>query len=215
MLKKIVEKTTHYLLPKVVKWGMQALLKTCRWEVEGLERFCQIAQEQKCILLFWHNRLGLAPFALAKLAPQFTYTAFVSNSQDGDLLSAVIHSFKSGRTIRVPHNRRHEALRTLIRHLETKKDVVIITPDGPRGPRYVMKPGAALAATETGAHIIILNWAASRYWTFNTWDAFRLPKPFATIKVSFTSAHSYHKEAEIPLVMTSLTHKLQEYNLEE
>jgi lysophospholipid acyltransferase (LPLAT)-like uncharacterized protein len=198
-----------FMVTQIGKKAVRLLLWTCKWKVEGLDHFCQIASEEKCILLFWHNRLAIAPFILTTLAPQFTYTAFVSNSRDGDLLSSIIHSFECGRTIRVPHHSRHQALKTLIRHIEKEKDVTIITPDGPRGPRYVMKPGAALAAVESGAHVIPFNWTASKYWTFNTWDALRLPRPFSTIKISFESSLQFQN---IPLeeVKDILASRMQE-----
>jgi lysophospholipid acyltransferase (LPLAT)-like uncharacterized protein len=206
--KRYLSKMSNFLLPKIAKILMGLLLWTCRFEVKGLENFCEMAKTKKCLLLFWHNRLALAPFILTRLAPQLTYAAFVSNSRDGDLLAAIIHSFSCGRTIRVPHNNRHEALRHLIKHIETENDVVIITPDGPRGPSYVMKPGAALAAVETGAHVIPFDWKASGYWIFNTWDKLRLPKPFSTINISFDAAQTFQEKADLNSVIETLTQKL-------
>lgn len=164
---------------------IKALLWTCHWEVDGLDYFKKIADHEKCILILWHNRLAIIPSILYKFAPHFIYTAFVSKSRDGDLISAVIHSYAAGKTIRVAHNARHQALRELMRYLEEKKEVIIMTPDGPRGPRYEAKPGVALAAIKTQAHIVPLTWTSSRFWEFKTWDRLRLPKPFSTIKVTF------------------------------
>lgn len=140
---------------------------------------------KKCILMLWHNRLVLAPFALYKFAGEFIYAAVISKSRDGELLDAVMRSYKHGRTIRVAHSARHKALLEVIRHLQDTRDVVIITPDGPKGPCYQMKPGTALAAIETGAAVIPMTWEASSYWKLNTWDGLRIPKPFSKIKVVF------------------------------
>lgn len=197
-----------FLITTIGKSSIRLLLWTCRWDVEGLDHFCQVADKEKCILLFWHNRLAIAPFILTKLAPQLTYAAFVSNSRDGKLLSSIIHSFKCGRTITVPHHSRAQALHTLIRHIEKKNDVVIITPDGPRGPKYVMKPGAALAAVESGAHVIPLDWTASNYWVLNTWDRLRLPRPFSTLKITFDSALRFDDKLEISSIVETLTSRL-------
>ncbi|MBA3236864.1 MAG: hypothetical protein H0T62_00750, partial [Parachlamydiaceae bacterium] len=59
--------------------------------------------------------------------------------------------------------------------------------DGPKGPCYKVKPGILYAAKESGAPIIAFSWEADRFWEFKTWDKFRLPKPFSTIKVTLSS----------------------------
>lgn len=192
MLKKLkhiwknsVYKMLSLFLATVGKGLLNLLLWTCRWEVQGLERFCEIASKDKCVLMLWHNRLAIAPFILHRFTPRFIYAAFISNSRDGQLISTFVHSYKAGRTIRVPHHSRHQALRELIRRIEEKKEIVAVTPDGPRGPRYSVKPGLALAALETQAYVFPLNWEATRFWEFKTWDRLRLPKPFSTVRVQF------------------------------
>lgn len=174
-----------FLIVRVGQNCLHLLLRTCRWEIEGLDHFKGKAAQGKCILMLWHNRLALIPFILSNYAPHFIYAALVSNSRDGELISAVIHSYKVGRTIRVSHQGRHEALRALIRRLEETQEVVIITPDGPKGPRYEVKPGIAMAALETAAHVFPLTWSVNRFWELKTWDKLRIPKPFSRIKVSF------------------------------
>jgi lysophospholipid acyltransferase (LPLAT)-like uncharacterized protein len=187
MLKSRWRKWKHtfssYFLAYASKYIIKFLLLTCKMSIEGLERFAACVPKEKCIIMLWHNRLALVPEILYRYAPQFIYTALISNSQDGDPLAILAHSYSSGRTIRAPHNARHFALKKLIYNLKAKGEIIIITPDGPRGPRYKIKPGILLAAQETQATLIPLSWTADRYWEFNTWDRFRLPKPFSTIRV--------------------------------
>ncbi|MFI5343025.1 MAG: lysophospholipid acyltransferase family protein [Chlamydiales bacterium] len=183
--RKAKSKIFALILSTIGKALASLILKTCKWEIQGLERFQETAAKDKCILMLWHNRLAITSFILYRYAKQFNYAALVSNSRDGELISSLVESYKIGRTIKVPHHSRHEALRMLIRHLQEKDDVVIITPDGPRGPRYQVKPGIALAAVSTGAHIIPLTWQADRFWQLNSWDQLMFPKPFSTIRVIF------------------------------
>jgi lysophospholipid acyltransferase (LPLAT)-like uncharacterized protein len=164
---------------------IRLLLSTCRWKVTGLDKYIKIAKKEKCIIMLWHNRLTITPFILHHFAPQFIYAAFISKSRDGELLGKVVRSYKIGRVIHVPHHSRHEALRQLICTINEKQSIAVITPDGPRGPRYKMKPGLAMAALETEAYVISLNWRSTNVFTFNTWDQLRLPKPFSTIEVVF------------------------------
>ena len=63
--------------------------------------------------------------------------------------------------------------------------VVAIAPDGPLGPRRVLKPGALVAAQRTGAMILPLHASADRGWRFGSWDRFLVPKPFAEVTVRY------------------------------
>ena len=172
------------LAGKVVKHLMHLLVATCRVEMKGIEQFCQTVSTQRCMLVLWHNRLAIAPYLLSRYTPQLHYAALISASRDGDILSEIVHSYKHGHTIRVPHNARPQALRRLIRHIAIRKSILVATPDGPRGPRYEIKAGIALAALETEAEIFTLDWSAQKYWELNTWDKLRLPKPFTTIQAT-------------------------------
>ena len=59
----------------------------------------------------------------------------------------------------------------------------VLTPDGPRGPRFKFKPGALLLAQMSGRPILPMAYAASRAWLVK-WDKFVIPKPFARIVVA-------------------------------
>lgn len=188
--------TRSFLIAKVLLGILFLLMKTCRIEVKGLEAFVKTASEDKCILMLWHNRLASIPFILKHFTPTIQYAAVVSGSRDGDILSKIICSFKQGHTIRVPHLSRYEALRTIIGRVKEGKEVVVITPDGPRGPCYEVKPGIAIAALETQAHVVGLDWKADSYWKLNTWDKFRIPKPFSKITVSFTPSIQFNEKPQ-------------------
>lgn len=58
---------------------------------------------------------------------------------------------------------------------------VSFTPDGPRGPRYVMKTGPISLASVTGTGVIPISVNASRCWSVRSWDGFQIPKPFSTL----------------------------------
>ena len=72
------------------------------------------------------------------------------------------------------------AIRELIR---AKKEYVRIgiTPDGPRGPPRRIQQGAIYLASKTGLPILITGIGLANSWTFNSWDRFKLPKPFSRI----------------------------------
>lgn len=166
------------------KYGMKAILLTCKVQVNGLEQFIEIASRENCILMVWHNRMAMIAEFFCKFAPHLSFAGFISKSRDGEPISRLVESYQGGSSIRVSHHLRHKALQTMIARLKLGKEVIVITPDGPRGPRYKVKPGIIMAAKEAEANVIPFTWEAERYWEMKTWDGFRLPKPFSTITIS-------------------------------
>jgi len=202
-------------LPSIIaysaKFTIKLVLWTCRVEVIGLNKFIQTAGQFPCILALWHNRLALVSEVMNRAAPAFIYTAFISNSRDGEPLARLAQSYKIGRALRVPHNLRHHALSQMIHHLKDKREILIITPDGPRGPRYEVKPGIIAAARTAEAKVVPFSWQANRVWTLNTWDQMMMPKPFSKIRITFGEPLSFEKgaqgdmQAEIIAVQNALT----------
>lgn len=60
-----------------------------------------------------------------------------------------------------------------------------VTIDGPKGPAFEVKPGIIDMAKKSGTPIVPYTVIGDRYWSFNSWDKFRLPKPFAKIIVHY------------------------------
>jgi lysophospholipid acyltransferase (LPLAT)-like uncharacterized protein len=174
-----------HLFAHSAKFAVRMLLKTCKVNIHGLDLFVKTAAKSPCMLMLWHSKLVLISEILNTHASQYIYTAFISKSRDGDPLALLAQSYPCGRALRVPHNARHLALNQLIESIKTKGEIVIITPDGPRGPREVVKPGVVLAARETKANIFPFSWQAKRFWQLKTWDQMKIPKPFTTIDVFF------------------------------
>ncbi len=190
------QKWVSYILARIVKYTIKTILLTCRFRVEGMDTFAETAAKGRCILMLWHNRLILVAEVMTRFAPQFKYAALISNSRDAEILASHTNSYSVGRALRVPHDARAQVLRTMVKQLKEGNEVMIITPDGPRGPRYKIKPGVAFAAKMASANIIPFSWDASSVWTFNTWDKLMLPKPFSTITVTLGSPLTVQDETE-------------------
>jgi lysophospholipid acyltransferase (LPLAT)-like uncharacterized protein len=209
MLKKswlhIKRKIFPSLFAYSAKFVVRMLLKTCKVRIHGLQAFVKTAEQHPCILMLWHNKLVLVSEILNAHTSKFIFTAFISKSRDGDPLARLAESYKRGRAMRVPHNARHHALSQLVNAVKNKGEIAIITPDGPRGPKHIVKPGIILAARETEAHLFPFSWQAKRFWQLKTWDEMKIPKPFTTIDVSFgkpvilsrNDPYDYEKEAAL------------------
>lgn len=140
----------------------------------------------QAIYVMWHNRLALC------LEAYFTYArphsasrglaALVSASRDGGLLAAVLECY-GVQPVRGSSSRRGpQALLELTTWAQRGYDLAI-TPDGPRGPRYVVQEGVIALAQVTGLPIIPASYRLSHCIRLRSWDAFLVPIPFARWEV--------------------------------
>jgi Uncharacterized protein conserved in bacteria len=178
-----------YLAALFTRLLLHLVLKTCRVKIEGIDVLEEHLQGKSTILALWHNQLLLFPHVLAPYTKQRRFVAAVSASRDGDLLDTFIRTYPQASTIRIKHNRRHVALQTIATELNTSSCTLLITPDGPRGPRYKAKPGIAWIQKTSQANIVVFSWTANRYFELSSWDRLRIPRPFSKIVVSLKSVH--------------------------
>ena len=128
------------------------------------------------IYCFWHRCV----FPAAHLFRNKGIRVLTSRSYDGEYIARIIERL-GFRAVRGSSSRGAvQSLRELQRELETGA-FVAFTIDGPRGPRYVAKPGPIHLARVSGAPIFSFYVAVERAWILRTWDAFILPKPFSRI----------------------------------
>lgn len=141
------------------------------------------------LFAIWHGRMlmGLPTHRDRGL------TVLVSPSDDGSLVSALLRRFGYA-VVRGSSNKGGaRALRELKGLIEVGARVVI-TPDGPRGPRHSMNSGLGWMARITGAPVIPCGLACDRAWHLSSWDQFTIPKLGARIVVVY--GPQLHLEAE-------------------
>lgn len=137
--------------------------------VESFDR-----RRQPYILCLWHNAIF---YFLPVLGP-LGYAGMISRSRDGEDVAWIARRFGLQPVRGSPKEGGAIALREMLRLLHQGRSVVL-TPDGPTGPRYVLKPGVTALARKRGVPIIPLAFSAPRRWEFNTWDRMKVPKPFS------------------------------------
>jgi hypothetical protein len=108
-----------------------------------------------------------------------------SDSFDGEYTGRIMQKFGF---VKVRGSSTRGAVRALLgmrRALEQGAPVAF-TIDGPKGPRYVAKPGPVALSRSTGAPIIVFHIAMQRAWVLKTWDGTMIPKPFtrALVRIS-------------------------------
>jgi lysophospholipid acyltransferase (LPLAT)-like uncharacterized protein len=128
------------------------------------------------IFCFWHRCVFPAAYLFRKRGIR----VLTSRSYDGEYIARIIERL-GFRAVRGSSSRGALlSLRELQREL-ARGEVVAFTIDGPRGPRYVAKPGPIHLAQTTGAPIFPFYVAVERAWVLKTWDAFIVPMPFSRV----------------------------------
>jgi lysophospholipid acyltransferase (LPLAT)-like uncharacterized protein len=124
------------------------------------------------ILAFWHDCIFPAIYFWRNLQNR----VMSSDSFDGEYTGRIIRKYGF---VKVRGSSSHGAVRGMLgmrREIEQGASVAF-TIDGPRGPRYVAKPGPVVLARATGAPIVAFHIAVEKVWELNTWDRSLIPKP--------------------------------------
>jgi lysophospholipid acyltransferase (LPLAT)-like uncharacterized protein len=130
----------------------------------------------------WHQHLLLGVWYLLRQRALGLKLGFlISPSVDGEV-GAMVAKRLGGHVIRGSTTYTGaRALRDFYMAVAKEKVSPLITPDGPKGPRYVAKSGAIMIAQLAGKPILPISFAASRIFKLRAWDHFILPLPFARI----------------------------------
>jgi lysophospholipid acyltransferase (LPLAT)-like uncharacterized protein len=131
----------------------------------------------------------------------------VSRSFDGEYIARTIERLGFAAVRGSSSRGGAKALIGLRRQLE-KDNSVAFTIDGPRGPKYVAKPGPVLLSRASGLPMAAFYVAISDAWVLNTWDAFLIPKPFSKALVRVSAKIQVPADAD-DLQMTEFHRQLQ------
>lgn len=168
-------------LVRLLSWLLRGWWRTLRirYEADFVE-FCR--QKNPLVIIFWHEHLFIAADLYRRFRQNQRLFGLVSASKDGAWLAYLLHVLGIG-AVRGSSNRGGmAAFRESISHIEFGDDIVI-TPDGPRGPRHQLKPGAIRLSLRGNAPILALKIRHSWAKSLRSWDAFRLPLPFSKIQI--------------------------------
>ncbi|MGM0622679.1 MAG: DUF374 domain-containing protein, partial [Campylobacterota bacterium] len=152
--------------------------------------------------------LFVNPLVYRSLRKRFKTYAMISHHFDGELIAKTF-SFAAGiDALRGSSKRGAKAvLVQAIRQIQNGADV-ILTPDGPRGPRHSMQGGALSIAKRAGGNVVIITTRAHNYWQLNSWDKFTVPKPFSTVDIY---VQSLQLESFDAIETTQLQEKMLRY----
>ncbi len=161
-------------------------LRTCRVvRIEGAQHLDEaLAKAPSLVPCYWHqHQLFCARWLLEQRPKGLLVGWLISPSVDGEIGAMMVR--RLGAAV-IRGSSTHTGARALRDYYEVLvKDGVspIITPDGPRGPRFKFKIGAILLGQMSGRPMLPMAYAVSRAWLVK-WDKFVIPVPFSRVAIA-------------------------------
>jgi lysophospholipid acyltransferase (LPLAT)-like uncharacterized protein len=197
------------LISRLGYWVIRIIGGTLRWEVRDLQNLDAVhAAGKRLILAFWPGRIFMATYYFR----QRGIVVMISQNRDGEYIARVIQRFGYGVARGSSARGSHGATVEILRALKTNKDVGFAM-DGPRGPRYVAKPGAAYVALKSGNPVLPFNVSVEKKWVMSSWDHFMVPKPFSRALVQIGApvyVPANATEEEVQLIERQIQNSLDE-----
>src|SRR5271163_4090500 len=155
---------------------------TLRYEVLGWQNAEHVhASGKRCIWAFWHRVI----IPIVWWHRNHGVVVMNTTAFDGQWTRKVIEWLGFGTAQGSSSRGGLRGLAVMARRMSEGKDCAF-TIDGPRGPRYVAKPGPVMLARKTGCPIMVFHVGVDRGKTFEkTWDHFLMPAPFARAMILF------------------------------
>ncbi len=178
---KFKKKLIYRMAPTLGIGYLKLFSATSRMEWQGEENLRSLeAGDLPIIFTSWHSRLGI----LATQRTEKPVHVLVSRHGDGEIIARVANAFNKPAVRGSTSRGAAGGLRRLAELVEKGEDIGI-TPDGPRGPRFICQMGPIAVAKMTGSPILPHCASVKRKKIVNSWDRFMLPYPFNTGVVIF------------------------------
>ena len=145
---------------------------------------------QPAVWVFWHRCIVPATWFFRGRR----IGVMTSSSFDGEYIARIIDKFGFEAV-------RGSSTRGGVRALLGMHTVIeegrtaAFTIDGPKGPRYVAKPGPVLLARTTQTPLVAFHLAVKNAWVLNSWDRLMIPKPFSKVALHISRMMRVSKDA--------------------
>lgn len=202
-MKKVLRKIGTVIIPPLAYVLMRIVWYT---STKKFHFVTPIGDEQH-VCVTWHGELFMSPQAYRHIHKKHPASAIISSHFDGGLIAATLE-FLHIRPLR--GSSRKGAKQVLLQAFKSIKsgEEVLITPDGPKGPRHEMSDGAIGIALKSKLPIFVMNFKAEKYWQLKSWDKFVIPKPFS--KIDFYMQSISLEGMELEEAKTYLSSKMLE-----
>jgi len=169
------------IAPLLAAWLIRLIGLLARKEIIGDASVCKLWRNgEPVILASWHDQLLLIPLGYAGPGGQI----LISRSRDGELIARTV-KYLGHHAVRGSSSRGGSAAFKQLLRLAKQPYDIGITPDGPRGPRHLIKDGVVQLTRLSGRAVVPVALVSSRGHRFKSWDRFLLPYPFGRIVYSY------------------------------
>lgn len=159
--------------------AIRLLGRSVRFTVFGSENLEAISSAGKLpIYAFWHDRIFLSTYHFRDCG----IVVMTSKSFDGEYIARFIQRFGYGAMRGSSSRGGAKALVQMIKGMREGLPMGFAV-DGPRGPRYEVKPGPVILAKRTGNPMLPFIIEPQRSWTVRSWDKMQIPQPFTSAAV--------------------------------
>jgi hypothetical protein len=188
------------------------LCATLRVEVingDEIKRLQKVGK--RFVAAFWHGTM-LFPWFFFRGQK---FLGITSQSKDGDLLAKTLKYWKYT-VVRGSSSKGGDVALGIMIDFAKNEGSVVITPDGPTGPKEKFKAGAVITAKKSGAPLFLMGVAYQKKIELKSWDRFEIPKPFTKVRIIFSdkievpSALSYEETSKVIEQCEDQMNKLQQ-----
>ncbi|MDP2301121.1 MAG: lysophospholipid acyltransferase family protein [Ignavibacteria bacterium] len=173
-------------------WAVNILCATLRVEVLNGKAIAELEKSGKrFVAAFWHGTM-LFPWYFFRGQKILGIT---SQSKDGDLLAKTLKYWKFT-VVRGSSSKGGDVALGIMVDYAKNEGSVVITPDGPTGPKEKFKAGAVITAKKSGVPLFLMGVAYQNKIALKSWDRFEIPKPFSKVRVIFSD------KIEVPSVLS-------------
>ena len=163
---------------------IRLVLLTLRVRVDDRAGVTRCEHSGSYIFVFWHNRMiGMLAGFRKFYGGRKGAAVLTSASGEGTILARVMAAFGIDAVHGSSSRKGTSAAHELLQKLRGGYDV-ILTPDGPRGPRYELGHGPVFLAYKTGEPLCMIQVEYSRCVRLRTWDEFMIPLPFSRVDIT-------------------------------
>jgi lysophospholipid acyltransferase (LPLAT)-like uncharacterized protein len=221
MLKRLARSPVIPFVGGTLIWVYMSILShTMRWRVEGIETARKFWENPRgWVLATWHSRILMMPVLQIIYKPKWAKqahpaTLMVSPSRDGEYTNRSgkwlgLHIIRGSSSGRKDKDKRGRAAAREAMEVMKKGGCIVMTIDGPKGPREVVGIGTIKLAQQMNAPIVIYGLSANAR-RMNTWDRLLFPMPFARAAMVIPAPIETSKEMDSEELRQRVERELKE-----